>query len=303
MIVAVGPQLPRTARCYGDRMSENGRSGEVALVTGTSSGMGMHAAVELARAGLRVIATMRDTARAERLRAVADAAGAELDVRALDVTDHDAAARVVGEVAAAYGRIDVLVNNAGQGGVGTAEQLSMDQIRAQLEVNYLAPVHLTKLVLPGMRERGRGTILTVTSVGGVVGQPFADAYCGAKFAVEGFMQSLAAVAEPFGVHVRVIEPAAVASDFVQNAARPTEAGPYAQLLHAYVSRTSGAFANAQSAADAGSAIAAAALSGETRFRWQSSEAATAFAGVSLADLDGSRVRAFTASWIATDRSA
>jgi short-subunit dehydrogenase len=265
--------------------------------------MGMHAAVELARAGARVVATMRDTARSGRLRDAADAAGVTLDVRALDVTDAEAAARVVDEVTDEHGRIDVLVNNAGQGGVGTAEQLSMEQIRAQLEVNYLAPVQLTKLVLPGMRERGHGTILTVTSVGGVVGQPFADAYCGAKFAVEGFMQSLAAVAEPFGVNVRVIEPAAVASDFVQNAVRPTDAGAYAALLQAYVARTSTAFANAQSAADAGAAIAAAALSEEPRFRWQSSEAATAFVGVSLADLDGSRVRAFTAPWIAADRTA
>ncbi|SDL33410.1 SDR family NAD(P)-dependent oxidoreductase [Microbacterium azadirachtae] len=284
-------------------MSENGRIGEVVLVTGTSSGMGTHAAVELARSGAQVIATMRDTARSARLQETADAAGVTLEVHALDVTDHAAAARVVDEVTAAHGRIDVLVNNAGQGGVGTAEQLSMEQIRAQLEVNYLAPVHLAKLVLPGMRERGHGTILTVTSVGGVVGQPFADAYCGAKFAVEGFMQSLAAVAEPFGVHVRVIEPAAVASDFVQNAVRPTDAGAYEDQLRAYIARSTGAFANAQSAADAGAAIAAAALSGETRFRWQSSEAATAFVGVSLADLDGSRVRAFTAPWIATDRPA
>ncbi|MBS1896267.1 MAG: SDR family NAD(P)-dependent oxidoreductase [Actinobacteria bacterium] len=284
-------------------MSEISRDGEVALVTGTSSGMGMYAAVELAKAGARVIATMRDTGRSDRLRTAADAAGVALEVRALDVTDHAAAARLVEELTAEFGGVDVLVNNAGQGGVGTAEQLSMDQIRAQAEVNYFAPVHLAKLVLPGMRERGRGTILTVTSVGGAVGQPFADAYCGAKFAVEGFMQSLAAVAERFGVHVRVIEPAAVASDFVQNAVRPTDAGAYGELLQAYASRTAGAFANAQSAADAGAAIAAAALSEEVRFRWQSSEAATAFVGVSLADHDGSRVRAFTAPWIATDRPA
>ncbi|MBS1672382.1 MAG: SDR family NAD(P)-dependent oxidoreductase [Actinobacteria bacterium] len=284
-------------------MTQSSRAGDVALVTGTSSGMGMHAAVELARAGLRVIATMRDTARSGRLREAAGAAGVELDVRALDVTDHTAAAQLVDEISAELGRIDVLVNNAGQGAVGTAEQLSMDQIRAQLEVNYLAPVHLTKLVLPGMRERGRGTIVTVSSVGGTVGQPFADAYCGAKFAVEGFMQSLAAVAEPFGVHVRVIEPAAVASDFVQNAVRPTATDVYADLLRAYVARTTGAFANAQSAADAGMAIAAAALSDEPRFRWQSSEAAVAFVGVSLADVDGSRVRAFTAPWIAAERPA
>jgi short-subunit dehydrogenase len=270
---------------------------DVVLITGTSSGMGLRAAVELARRGRLVVATMRDLGRSGRLVAAAAEAGVELDIRGLDVVDHKAAARVVDEVLADHGRIDVLVNNAGQGCVGTAEQLSLQTIRAQLEVNYLAPVNLTKLVLPGMRERGSGRILTVTSVGGAVGQPFADAYCGAKFAVEGFMQSLAVVAERFGVLVSVIEPAAVASDFVANVARPDSAGPYEALVEAYLSRTAGAFAAAQSADDAGAAIADAATSESYRFRWQSSEGATAFVGTSLADVDGERVLGFTRPWL------
>lgn len=271
---------------------------DVALITGTSSGMGLHAAVELARRGLHVVATMRDVGRAAPLREAAAAAGVEIDVRALDVVDHAAAARLVTEIEAERGGIHVLVNNAGQGSVATAEQLSMQQVQDQLDINYLAPVNLTKLVLPGMRERGDGRILTVTSVGGTVGQPFADAYCGAKFAVEGFMQSLAVVAERFGIRVSVIEPAAVSSSFVENVIRPDEPGPYAALLGAYVSRTAGAFASAQTAESAGAAIAAAVMSDEYRFRWQSSERATAFVGVSLADLDGERVLGFTRPWIA-----
>lgn len=269
---------------------------DVALVTGTSSGMGMHAAVELAARGLDVVATMRDPQRADRLRAAASDAGVTLDVRALDVT-HPARAEAVAGIVADHGPISVLVNNAGRGMVGTAEQLSLQQVQEQLDVNYLGPVALTKLVLPAMREAGRGRIVTVTSVGGAVGQPFADAYCGAKFAVEGFMQSLAVVAERFGVRVSVVEPAAVASEFVANVDRPAVEGPYAELLQAYVDRTAGAFANAQSAADAGRAIADAVTSEEHRFRWQTSEAAVGFVGVSLADLDGGRVQAFTRPWI------
>ncbi|MEA1263143.1 SDR family NAD(P)-dependent oxidoreductase [Microbacterium sp. STF-2] len=271
---------------------------DIALITGTSSGMGLHAAVELARRGLHVVATMRDTGKAGALRDAAAEAGVEVDVRALDVVDHAAAARLVAEIEAELGGIRVLVNNAGQGNVATAEQLTMEQIQAQLDINYLAPVNLAKLVLPGMRERGNGRILTVASVGGAVGQPFADAYCGAKFAVEGFMQSLAVVAERFGVRISVIEPAAVASAFVENAIRPESGGPYGSLLDAYIARSTGAFANAQSAESAGAAIAAAVLSDEYRFRWQSSEAATRFVGVSLADTDGSGVLGFTRSWIA-----
>ncbi|MER7072307.1 SDR family NAD(P)-dependent oxidoreductase [Terrabacter sp. NPDC000476] len=273
----------------------------VALVTGTSSGMGLHAAVELARRGHLVVATMRDPSRATALTDAAAEAGVELDVRALDVTDHDAARACVEGVLADHGRIDVLVNNAGRGAVATAEQLSLDEVRDQLEVNYLGPVALTKLVLPGMREAGSGTVLTVTSVGGAVGQPFADAYCGAKFAVEGFMQSLAVVMLAHGVHVSVIEPAAVASDFVGNVARPagvTDADPYAAQLDAYLARSAGAFADAQSARDAGAAIADAATATDYRFRWQTSEGATAFVGMSLADTDGSQVLGATRGWIA-----
>jgi len=272
---------------------------DIALVTGTSSGMGLEAAVALARQGLTVVATMRDTGRATALLEAATAAGVQLDVRTLDVTDPVGAAACVEDVLHEHGRVDVLVNNAGRGCVGTAEQLDMSTVRDQLEVNYLGVVALTKLVLPGMRERGHGRVVTVTSVGGAVGQPFADAYCGAKFAVEGFMQSLAVVAERFGVWVSVVEPAAVASGFVANVQRPADADdPYAELLKAYVARTQGAFANAQSAVDAGAAIAACATASSYRFRWQTSPGATAFVAMSLADLDGERVLGATRTWIA-----
>ena len=260
--------------------------------------MGLFTAVELAKRGFRVVATLRDAARADALRRAADEAGETLDIRSLDVTDHAAAAQLIADVLREYGGIDLLINNAGRGSVGTAEQISMDQVRAQLEINYLAPVNLAKLVLPGMRERGSGRILTVTSVGGTVGQPFADAYCGAKFAVEGFMQSLATVAERFGVQVGVIEPAAVASEFVSNVERPSDAGAYAQLLDAYIARSTGAFARAQTAESAAAAIADAAVAEPFRFRTQTSETARDFVGVSLADGDGERVLAFTRPWIA-----
>lgn len=259
--------------------------------------MGLHAAVELARKGLTVVATMRDTSRAGPAREAARAAGAELDIRALDVTDYRSARSVLEDIAADHGRIEVLVNNAGRGSLATAEQLTLQEVQDQLGVNYLGPVALTQAVLPAMREAGHGRILTVTSVGGAVGQPFADAYCGAKFAVEGFMQSLAVVAAQFGVWVSVIEPAAVASEFVANVARPGDPGPYARLLAAYLARTRAAFAAAQSAQEAGAAIAEAATSPVYRFRWQTSAQAAAFVGVSLADIDGARVSSLTGTWI------
>ncbi|GAB2546264.1 SDR family NAD(P)-dependent oxidoreductase [Brachybacterium huguangmaarense] len=269
------------------------------LVTGTSSGMGLHTAVELASRGCDVVATVRSEGRADVLREAARGRGVELDVRILEVTDHDAGRALVDAVVHDHGRLDVLVNNAGRGCVGTAEDLSMKTIREQLEVNYLSVVALTRAALPHMRAQGSGTILTVTSVGGAVGQPFADAYCGAKLAVEGFMQSLAPVALAHGVRVGVIEPAAVATEFVGSVERAGgEDSPYAAQLQAYLDRTAGAFAAAQSAESAAVAITDAAPAEEYRFRHKTGEAARAFAGRSLAGLDGSAVLAMTSTWIA-----
>ena len=278
------------------------RRADVALVTGTSSGMGLHTAVGLARAGLTVVATMRDTARDVDLRRAAGEAGVELDVRTLDVTDAHQAQEAVAGVVADHGGIDVLVNNAGRGAVATLEQLTDEQLQAQLDVNYLGVARLTRLVLPGMRAAGRGRVVTVTSVGGAVGQPFADAYCGAKFAVEGLMQSLAPVAASFGVVVSVVEPGAVASEFTANVHR-ADAGaddgdPYAGLLAAYLRRTAGAFDNAQTSQQAAEVIVEAATTDQPRFRWQTSAQAEQFVGLSLADLDGSRVVGTTSTWIA-----
>lgn len=277
-------------------------STRTALLTGTSSGMGLHAAVELARRGVFVLASMRDPDRAGRLEEAAQRKGVHVTVCRLDVTGAEVE-RQLQQIIHRHGEIDILVNNAGRGSVGTAEDLTMAQIRAQLEVNYLGPVRLTKVLLPRMRVLGNGTILTVTSVGGVVGQPFADAYCGAKFAVEGFMQSLSVVAAEFGVRVGVIEPAAVASSFVASVGQAATTGPYDELLTAYLARSEQAFRSAQSEADAGYEIAEAALSEDFVFRRQTSEAATQFAALSLADLDGSRVRSYTKPWIQPDGAA
>ncbi len=287
-------------------MNSAGR--QVAVVTGTSTGMGLHTAVGLARHGLTVIATMRDTGRAGALLAAADAAGVRLDVRTLDVTDDDGATACVQGVLADHGRLDVLVNNAGRGAVGSLEQLSLDDLRTQIEVNYLGVARLTKLVLPEMRAAGGGRVVTVTSVGGAIGQPFADAYCAAKFAVEGLMQSLAPVVAGWGIGISVVEPGAVASDFVANVAGvlsqqrdsdavPDKDDPYAAMLQAYLDRSRSAFAAAQSPEEAAAVIVEAATTTSPRFRWQTSAAASEFVGLSLTDLDGGRVLTQTRTWV------
>ncbi|GAA2067333.1 hypothetical protein GCM10009801_14590 [Streptomyces albiaxialis] len=150
---------------------------EVAVVTGTSSGIGLHTALGLAHKGLRVVATMRDTGRSDALRAEAARQGVDLTVRALDVTDLDGARVCLDEVTAEFGPIDVLVNNAGSATFGTLEQLSDAALQKQLDVNFLGVAALTRHVLPTMRASGAGRVVTVTSNGGVVREPFLDAYC------------------------------------------------------------------------------------------------------------------------------
>ena len=276
---------------------------DTVLVTGTSTGIGLATAVAAAQAGWRVVATMRDTSRSSALLAAADKAGVAdlVDVRALDVTDADAAAACVAEVVDTYGRLDAVINNAGAGHVGTLEQEPIDEVRAVFEVKFLGVLNVTKPALPHLRASG-GRLLTVTSVGGVVGQPFNEAYCGAKFAVEGFMESLAPVVAAHGVRVTVVEPGAVASEFVANVgfdpAQLEAAGPYAPQLRGYLERTSGAFANAQTSEDAAASIVAVLTADKPAFRVQTSDVARTFSGAKLSDLDGSAVQSLTAGWIA-----
>ncbi|MFJ4716594.1 SDR family NAD(P)-dependent oxidoreductase [Streptomyces sp. NPDC088785] len=266
------------------------------LITGTSSGIGLSTAVAAARDGWRVIATMRDTTRAGPLGTAAREAGVDLEVRALDVT----APASVEECLAGLDRLDALVNNAGSGHVGTLELGSVEDVRAVMEVNFFGVLHVTRAALPLLRA-SRGRVVTVTSVGGVVGQPFNEAYCAAKFAVEGFMESLAPVAAATGVSVSVVEPGAVASEFVRNVGIgdrvPDPEGPYTAARAAYLERTRGAFADAQSPQDVAGCLVDLLAAERPAFRVQTSDRARAFAALKLKDLDGTAVQDLTRTWV------
>ncbi|GHI85680.1 SDR family NAD(P)-dependent oxidoreductase [Streptomyces xanthophaeus] len=273
------------------------------LITGTSSGIGLAAAVAAAAAGWQVVATMRDTAKAGPLRRAAAEAGVadRVAVKRLDVVDHDSVAVCLEEVLAEYGRLDAVVNNAGAGRVGTIEQSSIDDVRATMEVNFFGVVELTRAAMPHLRA-SRGRVITVTSVGGVIGQPFNEAYCAAKFAVEGFMESLAPVAASVGVDVSVVEPGAVASEFVASvgvdrAAMLAAAGPYAPALQAYVDRVTKTFTEAQTPDEAAAPVVEALTAERPAFRVQTSDWARAFVGTKLTDLDGSAVQGLTGDWV------
>ena len=274
------------------------------LITGSNSGVGLATAITLAQTGETVIATMRNTDKAGALEEAAATAGVEVHVTSLDVTDAAAIRNVVTEVVSTHGTIDVLINNAGASYVGTLEQISDENLEWCMDVNFTGVARLTREVLPHMRENGGGRVVTVTSVGGVVGQPFNDAYCAAKFAVEGLMQSLHPVAAKHGVKVSVIEPGAIATEFINNAGesvaeRMNNVDAYTPQVQAYVAHISEAFepGNAQTPQDVADVIASVVADPNPMFRYQTGKRATMFAGMSLSDLDGSAVTNATGTWV------
>ncbi|WP_246530821.1 SDR family NAD(P)-dependent oxidoreductase [Streptomyces bathyalis] len=278
-------------------------SSKVVLITGTSSGIGLATAVAAARAGFRTVATVRAPERADALRKAAAEAGVELDIRRLDVTEPDSVTACVDGVVADHGRLDAVVNNAGAGHVGTIENESVEDVRRVMEVNFFGVVQVTKAAMPHLRASG-GRLVTVSSVGGVVGQPFNEAYCAAKFAVEGFMESLAPVAAAVGVRVSVVEPGAVTSEFVSNLGVDPQqvvesAGPYASAVRAYITRTLEQFSgdDAQTSAQAAQPVLSALTDPEPAFRIQTSQWAREFSSTKLSDLDGSAVQALTGPWV------
>ncbi|MCQ4079417.1 SDR family NAD(P)-dependent oxidoreductase [Streptomyces sp. RB6PN25] len=273
------------------------------LITGASSGIGLAATVAAAEAGWTTIATMRDTSKADALHKAAAEAGVadRVHIKRLDVVDPELVTACIDEAITEFGQLDALVNNAGAGQVGTIEQGTVEDVRATMEVNFFGVVNTTRAAMRHLRA-SEGRLITVTSVGGVVGQPFNEAYCAAKFAVEGFMESLAPVAATVGVSVTVVEPGAVASAFVANVgldlpAMLAAAGPYAPALQAYIDRTTKSFGNAQTPAQAAAPIIEALTAEQPAFRVQTSDWARQFAGTKLADLDGSAVLALTNTWV------
>lgn len=188
------------------------------LVTGASTGLGVSIAIQAAQAGYKVYATMRNLEKRAALDNAADTAGVELQVMALDVEDVNTIESCVQTIVDADGGIDVLVNNAGVGYVRSTEQASHADLQWVVNVNLMGVMRCTKAVLPHMRAAGKGHVVAISSVGGLVGQPFNEVYCATKFAVEGYIESLASYVGPaFGLHFSAIEPGGIVSEFANNA--------------------------------------------------------------------------------------
>ena len=179
----------------------------VALVTGASSGIGEVTALRLGRAGFEVYGAAR---RVERMSVLHEHG---VRVLGMDVTDEASMAAGVGRILEEQGRVDVLVNNAGYGSYGAVEDVPVDEARRQFEVNLFGMARLIQLVLPTMRAQGSGRIINISSIGAVIYEPFGAWYHATKFAVEGFSDSLRVELAPFGIHVVIVRPAGILTEW------------------------------------------------------------------------------------------
>jgi NAD(P)-dependent dehydrogenase (short-subunit alcohol dehydrogenase family) len=255
------------------------------LITGSSSGIGRATAERFAARGWRVFASMREPGRGAALRARAAESGWRLTTPALDVTSDDsvgaAAADVLRETA---GRLDVLVNNAGYYQFGALEETSPDELRAQLETNVVGVLRTTRAVLPAMRARRAGTVVTLGSVSGRVAVPIGGPYHASKWALEGMIEALRLELIPFGVRVALIEPGPYHTALHDNerlAAAARADSPYADLLASY-RRQSAKLPRQDDLGPLIDVIERAATSENPRLRWP----------VGPTSLTGGRLRAF-----------
>ena len=191
---------------------------KIVVITGCSAGLGIAIAVQAAQKGHKVYATMRNISKRAALDEAAAAARVSVEVLALDVADTASVNSCLEQIFTKEGRIDVLVNNAGSGFVRSTEQASEEDIAWILNVNFMGVVRATKAVIGHMRKARSGHIINISSVGGLVGQPFNEVYCASKFAVEGYTESLACYVTPsFGVNFTTVEPGGIKSEFANAA--------------------------------------------------------------------------------------
>ncbi|HSS24609.1 MAG TPA: SDR family oxidoreductase [Mycobacterium sp.] len=204
-------------------------SEKVWFITGTSRGFGRDWAIAALERGDKVAATARNTASLDDL--VARYGDALLPIR-LDVTDRDGDFAAVNQAHDHFGRLDIVVNNAGYGQFGFVEELSEQEARDQIETNVFGALWITQAVLPYLREQRSGHIIQVSSIGGITAFPNLGIYHASKWALEGFSQALAQEVAPFGVHVTLIEPAAFDTDWGGASAKHAARLPAYDEVHA-----------------------------------------------------------------------
>ena len=207
---------------------------KVAVVTGTSSGIGLETSLALARSGFRTYATMRNLNKSENIKSVATKENLPIHINQLDVTDDISIKNAVQAILSEVGRIDILVNNVGYALNGAFEDLTIDEIKAQFETNLFGVIRTTQAILPIMRKQQFGIIVNMSSGAGRLGYPGGSAYISTKFAVEGLSESMAYELEPFGIKVVLVEPGVIRTNFANAMVVAKKSqdpnSPYSQLM-------------------------------------------------------------------------
>jgi NAD(P)-dependent dehydrogenase (short-subunit alcohol dehydrogenase family) len=219
----------------------------IALVTGSSSGIGFHTSLFLARAGFYTYATMRNLDKSSKIADIAQEDNLPLEVLRLDVTDDKSVKDAVNTIAVKQKRIDVVVNNAGYGSIGAIEDFSIDEIKAQFETNFFGAIRVIQYVLPIMREQRSGVIVNISSIGGRIAFPFSPSYASTKFALEGLSEALQYEVDQYGIKVILVEPGIIKTNFPDNILKAKRAldptSPYSELLQRRITRVKPMFEN------------------------------------------------------------
>jgi NAD(P)-dependent dehydrogenase (short-subunit alcohol dehydrogenase family) len=207
---------------------------KIAIVTGSSSGIGLDTSVTLAQNGFLTYATMRNLDKSSMVKAAAEKEKLPIKIVKLDVTDDQSVKDAIRTVVSENGRIDVLVNNAGYGLVGAFEDLAIDEIKNQYETNVFGLMRVTQSVLPVMRNQKSGIIVNVSSGAGLFGYPGGSAYVSTKFAIEGLSESISYELGQFGIKVVLIEPGFIKTNFSNATVIAKKAqdqnSPYSQMM-------------------------------------------------------------------------
>jgi NAD(P)-dependent dehydrogenase (short-subunit alcohol dehydrogenase family) len=207
---------------------------KVALVTGSSSGIGFESALLLSKSGFHTYASMRNLEKSKNITEIVNTENLPLRVIQLDVNDDISVKNAINKIIAENGRIDVLINNAGYGLFSPIEDITLDQVKEQFETNFFGVVRLVKEVLPVMRKQRNGIIVNVSSGAGRVAIPVSSAYVATKFALEGLSESMRYELKEFGINIIIIEPGVIRTNFVENmktaGTRSRSESPYADLI-------------------------------------------------------------------------
>ena len=226
---------------------------KVAVVTGSSTGIGYETSLILARNGFLTYATMRNLNKSENIKLVATKENLPIQIKQLDVTDDVSVTNAIQAISSEAGRIDVLVNNAGYGLNGAFEDLAMDEIKAQYETNVFGLIRTTQAVLPIMRRQKSGTIVNISSGAGRFGFPGGSAYVSTKFAVEGLSESMSYELEPFGIKVVIVEPGVIRTNFFDGLVVAKKSqdpnSPYSQIMQKIATGFEEMMKNASSSPD------------------------------------------------------